>query len=507
MKFRFGTYLLDTGSSELLQAGMPIPVEPQVFDLLAILIERRDRVVSKDELVAKVWNGRIVSDATITSRINLARQAVGDTGRDQAVIRTFPKRGFRFVADVEPEEPSKATQQTQATILVLPFKDLTPGGSEFLAEGLTEDLIVALSRYADVSVIAINTAMKIGEAPKRLENPLSLVEANYLVTGTVRISSDRLRVTVQLADKGTGNAIWSERFDRQLQEVFDVQDEIVEALAGRLPRRVLSRESRRPGAGSSGHYSTYHAYLRALWDVGPKDDIDDQIAGMRAITKNDPGFAPARAALGFALAYRPLAKGQRNADEIAEGQNHAREAARLAPGNDRVLADAGLALFISGEYAQGLNFGRKAMEINPNSTTSTHNYGTMLAASGDPGAGLECHHRTVALDPLFPEGHYEGMIEANFLIGRYKEAIALFEKWSVPHHHVLATAAASYALAGDTEQANHLAERFEQERPDGFSVQVFVETFLLGHQIEKDRRHWLTGFRTAGISGLEEFVL
>ena len=503
MKLRFGDCLLDTEASELIRDGAPVPVEPQVFDLLAMLVAERDRVVSKDELVEAVWNGRAVSDATITSRINLARQAVGDSGSAQAVIRTFPKRGFRFVADVETSAPLDLTRPPQATILVLPFKDLTAGGSDYLAEGLTEDLIVALSRFADVSVIAISTALKIGETSKRLENPLGLVEAHYLVTGTVRLATDTIRVTVQLADKGTGSTIWSERFDRPLQDVFAVLDEIVEALAGRLPRRVLTRESQRFKVGKTGQLSSYQAYLRALWDVGASSDIDEQIAELRAITARDPDFAPARAALGFVLAYRPLAKGQWRDSDIAESHHHAREAAKLAPDNDRVLADAGLALFISGAYAHGLNLGRRAMEINPNSTTCTHNYGTMLAASGDPQGGLACHHRTVALDPLFPEGHYEGMIEANFLHHRYDEAVALFEKWSVPRHHVLATGAASYAMAGDLATARTLATRFEQDKPDGFDTLVFVRAFLGGHQLQKDRAHWLQAFAAAGLPGVD----
>jgi len=143
--YRFGPFVLDTDIPELRRDGVPVAAEPQVFDLVAALIAGRDRVLSKDALIEAVWQGRIVSDATITSRINLARQALGDSGRAQAYIRTFPKRGWRFVAPVEsgaagsgPGPAPAHAEPPEASILVLPFKDLTAGGSGHLAEGLTE---------------------------------------------------------------------------------------------------------------------------------------------------------------------------------------------------------------------------------------------------------------------------------------------------------------------------------------------------------------------------------
>ena len=276
MKARFGAFRIDTAIPELTRDGVAVAVEPKVLDILIYLFENRDRIVSKDELIETVWRGRIVSDAAITSRINLVRHAVGDSGREQNTIQTQPKRGFRFVAAVEQEtgaaqDPDERTVAeplaAEASILVLPFTDLSPGSSEFLAEGLTEDLIVALSRYSDVRVVSISSAQRLKDRRSLLENPMANVPTDYLVTGTVQVRGQRVRITVQLSERSSGASICAEQFDRQIENYFDLQDDIVRSLAGYLPWRVFDDVGRRLNRSNSPRLSSYQALLRAEYDM------------------------------------------------------------------------------------------------------------------------------------------------------------------------------------------------------------------------------------------------
>ena len=394
-------------------------------------------------------------------------------------------------------------RQGQATILVLPFEDLTPGGSDYLAEGLSEDLIVALSRHADVSVIALNTAIKLKDDTSRFANPLTRVDAAYMVSGTVRIAGDRIRITAQLSERSTGGTIWSERFDRNLDDIFELQDEIVEALAGRLPWRVLASEGRRHTRTDPMKLSSYQAYLRVTWQTAMLS-IDEDIAAFRQIAEADPGFAPARSELGFALFYRAFETGHTTAEEQAEALEHAGAAITLAPDNERVLAKAAMTYQFSGQFEFGLRYSEQAMQINPNSTDCTHFRGTILSASGRAEEALECHRRTLRLDPLFPEEHYEGMMEAHYLLGQYGEALDLFNQWSRPVAHVYSYAAACYALLGDERQAKKMTEAFVQAMPEGASYSGYMAAHLKYHARDQDRKHWLKGFASAGVPGASQ---
>jgi DNA-binding winged helix-turn-helix (wHTH) protein len=512
MKARFGPFQLDTEIPELRRDGEVVRIEPKVFDILAYLVEHRDRIVSKDELIEAVWDGRIVSDAAVTSRMNLVRQAVGDSGQDQATIRTIPKRGFRFVADVEPEEPAGMSAEgaqpsdlvdTEASILVLPFTDLSPDESNFLAEGLTEDLIVALARYNDVRVVSINTANKLKERQSRLKSPLADVSTSYLVNGTVQVRGDRVRVSVQLSERATGASIFTERFDRDVSDFFELQDEIVTSLAGCLPWRVYADAGRRLSSAKAPRLTSYQAFVRANFEIGVHRDIHQAEKDYRTIIASDPGFGPARGALAFLLGYKVFFTGQQTQAEIDESLTQARAAIRLSSDNERVLAKCAMVFQFAEQFKVARRLAEQAIHINPNSTDCTHFMAAILTASGEPELAMALHQRTMSLDPLFPEEHYEGMIEALFLLGRYDEALELVDRWSNPPCHNFAYGAVCTALAGDEARAAAFAKAFAERRPAGYSNATFVSALLRYHERSEDREHWLRGFEAANIPEMD----
>ena len=261
MQFVFAGHTLDTDRRELRRGGDAIAVEPQVFDLLVYLVENRDRVVSKDDLIAAVWRNRIVSDSTLTSRINAARKALGDSGEEQKLIRTVPRKGLRFVGDVhmpssveqpghraaagdENSEPRGALPlPDRPAIAVLPFINMSgEAEQEYFSDGITEDIITLLSKHRSLLVTARNSAFAFkghGSDVRRMGTELC---ADYIVEGSVRKIGRTVRITVHLIETEGGRLVWADQYDRDLEEIFELQDEITKAIAARIEPSVSAAE-------------------------------------------------------------------------------------------------------------------------------------------------------------------------------------------------------------------------------------------------------------------------
>ena len=239
MQFLFTDHILDTDRRELRRGGEPIDVEPQVLDVLIYLMENCERVVSKDDLIASVWEGRIVSDATLSSRIYAARKAIGDTGQDQKLICTIARKGHRFIGAVripskDEERAAPATGPPLAelrdrsrpalplpdrpTIVVLPFINISGDPEqEYFSDGISEDLITALSKLRWFSVIARNSSFVYKGKAIHIHQIGEELGVGYVIEGSVRKVGDRVRITAQLNDVVTGSHVWAERYDRPLR--------------------------------------------------------------------------------------------------------------------------------------------------------------------------------------------------------------------------------------------------------------------------------------------------
>ena len=284
MIYRFGDFALDTDSLELTQAGKAVEVEPQVFSLLACLIENRERVVSKDELIERVWDGRIVSDGTLNTRINSVRRAVGDDGKRQAVIKTFPRRGFRFVAELEGESdaplaPPATAASDKPSIAVLPFDNLSGDPEqEYFSDGLADDIISALSRIRQLFVVARNSSFAYKHGAADVRNLARELGVRYVVEGSVRKAGNQVRISVQLVDGDTGVQIWNGRYDRELEDIFAVQDEGVQNVVGaaipKLGRAELDRARRK----TPENLDAWDLYLHGQWHVDKRSKDDAETA-------------------------------------------------------------------------------------------------------------------------------------------------------------------------------------------------------------------------------------
>src|SRR5262249_48921115 len=256
--FRFGDHVLDTERRELRRGTAPVALEPQVFDLLVYLVRNRDRVVSKDDLIRNVWDGRIVSDSALTTRLNAARKAVDDTGSAQCGIRTVQRKGVRFIGEVSEEgevltrveAAFLATEPTtvgRLSIVVLPFANLSNDPDQkYFTDGITGDLTAELSRIPDMLVISLNTAITYRDKPIDTRQIGRELGVRYVLGGNVQRSGDRVRVTARLIDAATDAHLWAERFDADAGDLFSLQDEITSRIAVALDLELVEAAAARP---------------------------------------------------------------------------------------------------------------------------------------------------------------------------------------------------------------------------------------------------------------------
>jgi TolB-like protein len=254
LRYLFEDCVLDTDRRELFRGADVVAVAPQVFDLIDYLIRNRERVVSKDDLIGAIWDGRIVSDAALTTRINVARGAIGDSGEAQRLIKTLPRKGFRFVgavreeqgsgqqaaeASAEPPRPALALPD-KPSIAVLPFANLTSDpGQDYLADGVVADIITELSRFGELVVIARNSSFQYKGRAVDVRQVGRELGVHYVLEGSIQRSGDRLRISAQLIDAEKGVYVWSDTYDCDTTDVLAVQEEVARSIVAALSARPV----------------------------------------------------------------------------------------------------------------------------------------------------------------------------------------------------------------------------------------------------------------------------
>src|SRR4051812_44602518 len=303
MIFCFGNCEIDIDRRELRQGGTAVHVQPQVFDLLVYLLDNRGRVVSRDDIIGSVWGDRIVSESTLTSRINAARKAIGDSGEQQNLIRTVARKGFRFVGTLQqdgaqgsPPPRTTSAASERPAIAVLPFSNMSGDPEqEYFSDGISEDIITALSKLRWFLVIARNSSFIYKGRQVHLKQVGEELGVDYVLEGSVRKSGERVRITAQLNDIATGSHIWAERYDRALSDVFAVQDEITEAIVAAIEPQLYAAENFRAERKPPDSLDAWDLVMRALshyWRVTRQDSIVAQALLEKAIAI-DPNYGQA----------------------------------------------------------------------------------------------------------------------------------------------------------------------------------------------------------------------
>jgi TolB-like protein len=527
VQFLFDDHTLDVDRRELRRGSERISVEPQVFDLLVYLVQNRERVVSKDDLIASVWGGRIVSDSTLTSRINAARKALGDSGGEQKLIRTVPRKGLRFVGAVLTQadgvEPAHAAGSPgdeiresarpalplplpdRPAIAVLPFVNMSGDPEqEYFSDGISEDIITALSKLRWFFVIARNSSFVYKGKSVHMKQVAEELGVRYVVEGSVRKGGDRVRITAQLNDVATGSHLWAERYDRGLADVFAVQDEITEAIVAAIEPQLYAAESFRAQRKAPDSLDAWDLVMRALshyWRLTRQDNVVAQ-ALLEKATAIDPHYGQA---LGVLAASHTFCAhmGWEDMATVAPIAERAALAAILADSEDPWAHYAlGCVHLFARRFDDSLAEFELALRLNPNFSLAQGYYGLTLSYCGRWEDGDLAARRALRLSPRDPfSAIYYGVDAYAHFVGRnYEEAMRLAREGIrqrsdfVGAYRVLA---ASAGMAGQSEVAAAALQGLRRAQPN---VSLAWIASQMPIKQDADREHYLEAFRRAGLA-------
>ena len=267
MIYQFEDFELDTDNFELRRNGVKLTLEPKVYDLLSYLVSSQKKLVTKEELYEHLWPNQIVTEASLSNQIKEARKALGDNGKQQAFIKTVHGRGFQFLSSVSREIVPDGDEDIAATtvkllrnacptIAVLPFQNLSNDPEQdFFCGGMSEDIITELSRFRDMRVVARYSAFQFDNASKDIEELVEKLKADYAIEGSVRKRGNAVRISVVLIDLSNGEHAWGDKFDLSIDEIFTVQDHIVETVVSTIAGQVRKIETGHAIARKTSNYS------------------------------------------------------------------------------------------------------------------------------------------------------------------------------------------------------------------------------------------------------------
>jgi TolB-like protein len=509
MIYRFGTFELDIAAQELRDGATSLSVEPQVFALLVHLIENRDRVVSRDDIIGSVWHGRIVSEAALSSRIKAARQAIGDDGQAQRLIRTIHKRGFRFVGAVERIETGSAADvpvsvaelpppasaaspvpelilptTSQPSIAILPFQ--TIGEPGLLAEGLAHDLITRLGRTRWLFVIARGSAFRFmgsDEAPAVIAAKLGV---RYIAHGAVQTEGRKIRVHAALTDTASGAEVWSERFDRMRDDLFAVQSEMSDAIAGAVETQIEHIERGRSLLKPSENLDAWEAYHRGCWHMykfRPEHYQEAERFFLRSI-ELEPASPRPLSGLSFVHWQRAFLEiSPDRAGEVARAVDLAEQAIALDRRDPQGYNALGRALLLSGDIEGAERELQRAVDLNPSFAIGQYSLGFTLNFAGLTEESQEAVTRAQRLSPFDPMRFAMMALKSMNLVrlgaeGEAAELVSQAVEESNAHFHILAIAAVVFDAAGKPAQSADYLARLRAIRP-GYDYAAYVRAFPL----------------------------
>jgi TolB-like protein len=515
MTYLFAGYALDPERRELRYSNKLGAVEPQVFDILEYLVRNRDRVVSNDEIFDAIWHGRAVSESALTSRINAARFAIGDSGEDQRLIRTLRGKGLRFVGAVQElsaREGSSATPgigqpgpllavPDRPSIAVLPFTNMSgEPEQEYFADGITEDIITALSRVRQFFVIARNSTFQYKHSSPDVRHVATTLGVRYVVEGSVRKVGGRVRISAQLIDGGTGKHIWAERFDRSLDDIFAIQDEITRSIVGRIEPELGRAEYERAKAIPPENLGAWELFHRGMMLIAlrTKDGNAQARLLLERSLELDPGFSAAHAAIAWSQAEDLFFRfAEHDPKEVLE---RARRAVALDDKDPLAHLALAWALTFDRQPDLAIDEVKRAIEINPSYAHAHAILGRLLVQSGQCREGIQHAELALRLSPSDPSARQYLNILAvgNLYLGNDAKALELgrqvvptFDTWA---GRMVITSALGHL--GDRAGAEQSRAEMEKRWP-GLSIEQVRKVYLVFHEPSLERL--LSGLRKAGV--------
>jgi TolB-like protein/tetratricopeptide (TPR) repeat protein len=519
-KLAFDGFALDIAKRELRHGQALVPLEPQVFDLLVYVIRNRERVVSKDDLVEAVWGGRIVSDSTLTTRINAMRKALGDSGEEQRLIRTVARKGIRFVgAVIEGEMDASAHQVAEhlpsdrsalplpdkSSIAVLPFQNMSGDPEqEYFADGMVEEIITALSRFHWLFVIARNSSFTYKGRAVDVKQAARELGVRYVLQGSVRKAGQTVRITGQLIDATTGAHLWADKFDGDLANVFELQDKVAVSVVGTIEPKLKSAEVARARRKTPESLDAYDLYLQALpaLESITAEGCREAIRLLQLAIAKDPGFALAKAKAASCYSQR-LNSGWTEdlASERAEAIRLVRSALAQDKDDAEILTYAATVIARFGyDKGEALVLIDRALSMNENLAEAWGYSAYLRNTVGDVQTGLAHGERALRLNPYGPRSFfYLGTIGVSHLFaGRTELAVEWLARSSKEQPNFPSTfgfLSAALAHLGRIDEARSaIARRLEMEP----SLTITSLSKRMTYQ-PAQARLYLDGLRLAGL--------
>ncbi len=500
MIYRFGAFELDARAMELRRDGAEVPVEPQVFALLLLLVENRDRLLSKDEIIEKIWDGRAVSDSALTSRIKSARQALGDDGKAQKYIRTIHGQGFRFVAEASPAGGAYAVTETPApdaapsgekpSIAVLPFSLVGVAGPyAAIADAVPHELISELSRLRWLFVIARGSSFRFRGADPDVGEVGRVLGARYCLSGMVEITGNKIAITVELADTRDGGVLWGERYEAGVDEIYNIRTQIVSTIVSTLEIQISVNEAQQARLKSPENldaWSAYHIGLQHLYRFNQKDNDIATVMFERSVAL-EPSFARAHAGLSSSRFQDAFIQYK---DDVAAARlaarAHAEQAVALDPLDPFANFAMGRVHWIENVIASGTGWLDRAVRQSPNYAQGIYARAWADSVTGRSTSARKDVDLAMSLSPLDPFRYAMLGVRAFTYLAEGDWPTAA--RWAdesarTPGAHVLIAmiAVVAHATNGDSEKASAWVANVRARNPN-VTQKEFFTAFPFEHQ-------------------------
>jgi TolB-like protein len=503
----FGPFQLDLRGRTLCRNGQDVALGSRSLDILCALSAAGGALVTKDELMARVWPGLVVEDNTIQVHISALRKALSEDGGGRRYIVTVPGQGYRFVGGLD-ETPPAPPLPDKPSIAVLPFQNMSGDAEQdYFADGIVEDIITALARFPSLFVIARNSSFTYKGRAVDVRQVGRELGVRYVLEGSVRKSDDRVRITGQLIDATTGSHLWADRVDGRLADIFDLQDDIatrvVGAIAPKLERAEIERAKRKP----TESLKAYDYHLRGLASFHA-ETLEANAEAQRLFYKAielDPEFASA-----YGMAALCYCQRQRHSwtddllAERTETRRLAKRAAELGPDDAVALCAAGHALaYVMHETHVGGALVDRALLLNPNLGMAWSSSAWIRSWLGESDLAIQHAMRSMRLSPLEPliPAMEAAIALAHLNAGRYDDASSWAERAFLKqdgHHGTIRILAISHAMAGRLERARGAIAHLRELRP---TLRIDDVMDMVPLHRPADRQRYIDGLRIAGLPG------
>jgi TolB-like protein len=424
-----------------------------------------------------------------------------DLGAQTLKNITQPIRAYRVVNTPAIAVAARPVSD-KPSIAVLPFTNMSGDAEQqYFSDGITEDIITELARFRSLFVISRNSSFQYRDKAMDVRRIGRELGAQYVVEGSVRKAGDRLRVTAQLVEAANGNHLWAERYDRELRDIFAVQDEVTRAICaaipGQLDRLAVEQLRRTPPK----NLTAYDCELRGRWAFFHlAEGLAAALNWYEKAVEADPTYALAHAGLGMTSIFGILTLGLPPEPTLARGREHARKAVALDESNPTINCYAAYTYHISGDHRLTRKHAERAVSLNPNDPFANYVLGCALSYTGEPEQALECFKRSERLEPYAPDDQrLDTLCDCYYMLRNYAKVIEIHEVYQNVPAFLYLVLAAAYAQHGNLEKAAAAVKSYEQLRPPGHDLKTHITFWMRMCSRQSDRDHWMDGFRKSGM--------